>query len=134
MNYGFAHEGKVFGPDGLIQTSDVDAHNREQEQAEIEWLKTGPERVFLYVKHGPLSASQWDSWALPDGGKRIAITTWPGTSVATHVYIGPRRNIGFGWHSYRRAVSCRIFGVLYHGWYFESSGNYCRLRKAKRQA
>lgn len=32
-----------------------------------------------------------------------------------------------------QAVTCRIFGVLYHGWYMESSGDYCRLKKAKKQ-
>lgn len=130
MNYGFQHEGKVYGPDGQIKTSDVDAHNRVTEQQEIEWLKTGPERVSLYVRESLKTPNSWD---ITSGENGPAITTWLGTQVSTHLWIGPRRNVGFGFHTYRRAVTCRIFGTLYHGWYMESSGNYCRLRKAKNQ-
>lgn len=64
--------------------------------------------------------------------RRIDIQTWLGTPIATHVWIGPRRYMGFN-RAYRRPVSCRINGVLYHGWYFESSGDYCRLKKARKQ-
>lgn len=136
MNYAFDFKDHgVFGPDGKlpIASTEVAMHNKEQETAEIAWLKTGPPNVFLYVKHGAITGSAWDSWALPGGATRIAINTWLGTSVGTHVYIGPRRNVGFGFHTYRRAVSCRIFGIQYHGWYMESSGQYCRLRRAKVQ-
>ena len=140
MDYAFQHEGKVFIPDGrahslentldLTGTAAVDAHNREQEQAEIAMLKTHPDRAFLYVKEKLLSPSSWD---MAQNSERIAVTTWLGTAVSDHCWIGPRRAMGFGFHSYRRAISARIFGVTYHGWYFESTGNYCRLRKAKRQ-
>lgn len=125
--YAFVHDGKAYGPDGVIKDTegtplaadDADAYNREVERQEIDWLKTGPDRVFLYVRHGQSQTS--------------GVTTWLGTDVATEVQIGRRVNVGFGRHTYRRSVVCRIFGVRYVGWYLESSGSYCRLRKAKRQ-
>ena len=118
--YAFNFNGHgVFTPDGRTdEITDTRAHNLAVEQAEIEWLKTHPDKVFLYVKLTPTNSD---------------IHTWLGTSVATHVWIGNRVSSGFGMHTYRRAVTCQIFGVLYHGWYMESSGDYCRLKKAKRQ-
>jgi hypothetical protein len=109
------------GKDDSIQ--DADAHNRELERAEIEMLKQHPDKLFLYVKHGT-------------DGYPHSITTWLGTVVndfgrQTPVF-GNKVHVGFG-YSYRRSVDCVIFGVRYVGWYFESSGSYCRLRKAKNQ-
>lgn len=132
MPYAFVHQDKAFGPSGLIKdtsgvpTLDASAYNAELERQEIRWLKTGPERVFLYYHEPP---------TMPDSeyGMARTLRTWLGTVVSANVQIGPRRNVGFA-GSYRRAVSARIFGVLYHGWYFESSGNYCRLKRAKRQS
>lgn len=128
MEYAFEHEGKGFLPSGStpIPASDVAEHNKELEAAEIAWLKTGPDAAVLYVKHS--KTFDGDTKGIP-----FSITTWLGTQVSESAFFGPRRHIGFGYHTYRRAVTCRIFGVLYHGWYMESSGNYCRLRKAKNQ-
>lgn len=134
-DYAFVHEGQAFTPDGrLPAATDADAHNRDTEAREIAWLKTAPERVFLYVT----MPAAYDSKAYPAGrvqplsGTRVH--TWLGTDVATNVVIGMSYTIrgGFG-TSRRRSVSCRIFGVRYVGTYYESSGDYCRLRKAKRQ-
>ena len=115
-NEGYAFEFKghgVFTPDGRADgITDAVKHNRELEAKELEWLRTGPEKVFLYVR-------------MPD-----AITTFLGTPVATHVVVGLRVRMGFG-GAYRRSVSCKIFGVRYVGWYMESSGSYCRLRRTK---
>ena len=63
----------------------------------------------------------------------LSIHTFLGTPVATHIVIGRKRHMGFGFKSYRRAVDCRIFGTRYVGWFMESSGDYCKLRKAKVQ-
>ena len=118
MGYAIEHEGKQFTPEGIV-TEDgrtTEERNRETERKEIEWLRTGPERVFLYVSENP--------WR---------ITTWLGTRVSTQESIGPKVYVGFGHNTYRRAVRCQIFGVLYHGWYMESSGSYCRLKRAKKQ-
>jgi hypothetical protein len=59
------------------------------------------------------------------------VGTWLG-GFQTPAWIGQSHHIGFG-GSTRRPITCRIFGVLYHGWYYESSGSYCRLKRAKRQ-
>lgn len=162
-DYAFGHQGKAFTPTGTpvaLSQENIDALNRETERAEIARLQTGPDRVFLYVRMPPnashtgyygnslssccrvalsmhaiacpvcrLTASQMHLNHSADA----QIQTWLGTPIATHVRIGPRRAMGFGYHSYRRPVSCRLYGVLYHGWYMESSGDYCRLTKAKRQ-
>lgn len=94
------------------------------ESREIESLKAHPDRVVLYV----------GSQTMPDIGLRDmpCITTWLGTIVSQWCKMGPR--VYVGWNgAYRRYINCRIFGVRYVGWYMESSGNYCRLRKAKVQ-
>lgn len=101
-----------------------EARNSLIESQEIEHLKTGPEKCVLYV-HKVRDIRENYTY--------FDIGLWNGTRIATHVSVGPRRNVGFGFHTYRRAVTCRIFDVLYHGWYMESSGDLVRLRKAKKQ-
>lgn len=135
MDYAISHEGKAFTPNGRAEIADVDAHNRELEQAEIAWLKTGPERVMLYVKMPTPSEYERANKITPLSG--AVITTWLGTVVSDKPScVGSYSYFpGFyGTRSKRRPVDCRIFGVRYTGWYFESSGSYCRLRKAKKQA
>ncbi len=123
--YAFDFQGGTFTPDGKIEVPSTEAHNQATEDAEIAYLKTGPQNAYLYVKH-PVTH--------PDGSVGCwKVTTWPGTVICTAAAVGPRRYIGFGYHTYRRAISANIYGVLYHGWYMESSGDYCRLTKAKRQ-
>ena len=108
---------------------DITEANRETERKEIEWLKTAPDKVFLYVN---LPYTYWKDEYGWNG--LVEIGTWLGTRLNEGpAYLGPSRGSGFGDWTSRRAVSCRIFGTLYHGWYMESSGDYCRLRKAKKQ-
>lgn len=137
--YTFDLQGRAYSPDGSrAESADTgtEARNKQTEQDEIAWLKTGPDKVFLYVKMP-------DSYEEEPYAKRMAmcafamggihspnITTWLGTSVATDVWVGRSQRIGFGGAT-RRAVTCLIYGIRYNGWYFESSGSYCRLRKAK---
>jgi len=124
MNYAFDFQGKVFTPDGRI---DLDAakvadHNKEIESAELAWLATGPDKVFLYVRDADHSLL-----------RPYTITTFLGTVVSTgYVGVGPRSRVGFGHNTYRRSVSCLIFGRKYRGWYMESSGDYCWLTRSKR--
>jgi hypothetical protein len=133
MAYEFLHEGNAYTPDGdqprATDQTDVDARNREIEAGELDWLRTGPDRVFLYV--GPLTPFAGRIGHTTCTGQ---IQTWLGTALCTAA-IGPARKFrcwGY-WPSVRRSVDCRIFGVRYVGWYMESSGSYCRLRKARRQ-
>lgn len=137
MNYGFNHQGRSFFPDGATPVAETqaqtDARNRETEAHEIEWLKTHPEKVFLYIQ---LLARQRDNVSSISGAAGFArVHTWLGTTLDPNAYVGPSREFPcFGpFPSRRRSVECVIFGARYVGWYFESSGDYCRLRKAKRQ-
>ena len=128
MNYAITHQNQTFTPDGRIDlpVTDVDAYNQALESAEIERIKSDkPDHLFLYVK---ALESQ------PHASQRADVTTFLGTRLNNQtVILGPRVHFGFNRWTYKRSLSVRIFGVLYHGWYFESSGDYCRLKKAKRQ-
>jgi len=117
MNYAFQHQDTCYGPNGRldIDAAKADDYNKAQEQVELDWLKTSPDKVFLYV------------------GANGHLTTWLGTVISTEVQMGARAYVGFDRYTYRRPLTALIFGTLYHGWYMESSGNYCRLKKAKRQ-
>lgn len=129
MSYGFLHNGRVFTADATAAVTtqrDVDLSNREIEARELAWLKTAPDKVFLYVKEPP-DANDPRAWY---------VATWPGTIVSDgRAFVGPSVPVGgiSGCDATRRSVECRIFGVRYVGWYYESAGDYCRLRKAKRQ-
>jgi len=150
-SYVFTHGEEHFSPEGAVSlTTSAHDHNLEVERQEIAHLQTAPDRVFLYVtestivksccrlavKHGtgeagcPICRTR-----LADMQKGPAITTWLGTHIATHVELGPVYKIPAfgGWPSSRQSVRCRINGVQYHGTYYKSSGNYCRLQKSKRQ-
>jgi hypothetical protein len=131
VSYAFVHEGKAYGPSGSIkdvegtplEAKDADGYNKALEAQEIEWLKTGPERLFLYISREEPKDGFTGMWT---------VTTWLGTKLA-YAAMGSKVQVGFGMHTYRRAMSATIFGVLYHGWFYESSGDYCRLKRAKRQ-
>lgn len=125
MEYAFKFADKgTFVPSGKAEIENVEAYNKEQEAAEIAWLKSAPNKCFLYVHDGV---------NVGNGHAPCWITTWLGTRVSDSESFGGRVRVGFGFHSYRRSVDCRIFGTRYVGWYMESSGSYCRLRKAKVQ-
>lgn len=125
--YAITHEGKALSPDGLITdiegtpllAADPDAYNKALEAQELEHFKSGPERIMAYVR-------------MPKDGQCAKVNTWLGTELG-NAWLGHRAYVGFGMHTYRRAVTVRIFGTLYHGWYFESSGDYCHLKRAKIQ-
>ena len=133
MTYAIEHNSTAYGPDGVIPGLEhVEDYNKKLEARELAWLQTHPDKICLYVVHptkqfnGPGMCGPID----PDYSWKL--TTWLGTVVCPHVFMGAKQRIGFG-GSYRRALTATICGTLYHGWYMESSGDYCRLRKAKRQ-
>lgn len=137
MNYAFEHDGKTYTPNGTIEVGNVEAHNRELEAREIEWLKTGPDKVFLYVH--PAGSRQVSYSRGGGSGERsqshgpYSVRTWLGTVLDSHAVVGAEVWSNLDRWTHKRAISCRIFGVLYHGWYMESSGDYCRLKKAKKR-
>lgn len=128
--YAITHDGKAIGPDGLITdvegtplaAEDAEAYNQAVEKAELEHIKTSPKHIFAYVKK-------------PSGVEpnrvSASVHTWRGVHLGW-AWLGSRAYVGFG-NSYRRAVTVRIFDTLYRGWYMESSGDYCKLTKAKKQ-
>jgi hypothetical protein len=132
--YAFTHQDKGYLPQGgTIPAPTVPNHNKETAHKEMEWLQTHPDSVFLYIKHIPTDATAMQRAVGSYTVESWQLTNWLGTALDAHVQMGPRRHVGFGYNTYRRAVTARIFGVTYHGWYMESSGDYCRLRKAKIQ-
>jgi len=134
--HAITHYGKAIGTDGLItdvegtplKADDADAYNKAVEAQQIEWLKTAPDKVTLYVKH--------EGWQGVKPNKLWShsgyITTWPGT-ILCHAWIGSEVSGGLYGNAKKASVDCLIFGVRYVGWYYCSSGDYCILRKAKRQ-
>lgn len=130
--YAFAHNSMAYGPDGPIkdvegtplEAKDSDEYNRQVEAQELEHIKTGPDRLMIYIVKPKDDCIYWSA------------RTWLETFLG-NCWLGPRQIMGFQSRyiggSYRRAVTVRIFGTLYHGWYFESSGSYARLKKAKKQ-
>ena len=135
--YAITHNGKAYGPNGLITDTEgtpllaehTADYNRQLEEQEMAHIKTGPDNLFLYARITEIGSPSYFS------SSRGTISTWPGTALDPNANFGPKRNFPcFGpFPSVRRAVTCRIYGVLYHGWYFESSGDYCRLKRSKRQ-
>lgn len=125
MDYIFEHEGKQYSPDGIVSVPDMTLANKQTELDEIERLKMHPERLFLYVSHA--------RDILRSAPAECQITTWLGTVLDARAHMGPSREFPcFGpFSSRRRAVRCVLFGVAYHGWYMESSGNYVRLKRSK---
>ena len=114
---------------------DAADYNKALEAQELVWLQTHPDKVMLYVQHPELDMrGRVGNAHYCDVAYRYKIITWMGTPVAVgaNCWVGDRARVGWG-RDYRRPVRATIFGVLYHGWYMESSGDYCRLKKAKRQ-
>lgn len=96
------------------------AGSREHAEAEIARLQhDGDTRPLFVVAQVP--DLEW------------SIGTWLGTPIATHVTVNPHRTPGFN-GSYRHHVRCKIAGAWYSGWYYASSGDYCRLRKCQVQS
>lgn len=109
---------------------DSETQNKRIELEEIAHLHTAPNKVFAYVREAERTTYQIQNRIWPHQGH--AIITWLGTPIAENVSIHDRTTGGmFGYNSYKYHVTCTIFGVKYNGWYYASSGNYCRLYKLK---
>ena len=137
---GFAieHQGKGFTPDGCAHIANVETYNQKLEREQIAELQAHPERAFLYVKHsgftnihGETSPKIFRTPEFPYWKHTGSIMLWTGVVLDAKAWIGELRRDNFG--GKRAAVDCLIFGVRYTGWYFYSAGDYCRLKRAKRQ-
>ena len=143
MPYAINHNGKAYGPFGEIKDvegtplkpKDTDAYNKALEAKELDYLRTGPDKCFLYIQQPDKECTQHTASGNENKGNMyFGVCTWLGTRLG-NAWVGNRAYSGFQGHfrAYRRSVTVRIFGTLYHGWWFESSGDYVRLKKAKRQ-
>ena len=109
MNYAIPHAGKVYGPDGLIKdvegtrlkAEDVEEYNKACEKSEIEWLKTGPEKVTLYVKTVDDTQASMDAFVRGGWNREnldpknfkshhYALATWLGTEIDPRIRMGPK--------------------------------------------
>lgn len=137
MNYAFEHQGKAYTQDRVIDAPDMNKHNKEVEAKELEWLRTAPDKVTLYVKASgstriPFSSSGRRGERNQSFGP-YAVHTRLGTVLDANALVGHEVWSNLDFWTHKRSVSCHIFGTLYHGWFMESSGDYCRLKRAKRQ-
>lgn len=118
--YTVTHEGKAYSPDGLAPINRLT--NEETSALELyEFVTFKPSALFAYVHLEKPSAF--------DAGDRY-ITTWQGDRLGTITYIGYAYRSNFG--DTRRSIKIRaINGLIYSGTYYESSGDYCRVRALK---
>lgn len=64
--------------------------------------------------------------------ERKIITTWTGDQLGQIAYFGPRFSLfGNKWNYARRIRVVGDNGLIYHGTYYESAGDYCRLDISK---
>lgn len=98
--------------------------NKEVSAVEVfEFLRDKPTRYFAYVKGFNPKYNRWG------GGESGELTTWTGEHLGT-ITFGRRYVLPNG--SARVPVRVQaINGLAYHGTYFESSGDYARLRACK---
>lgn len=91
--------------------------------------KNVPDKLVAYISHRKMPPRD----STGEGVDAYCVITWEGRFLGW-AWLGPQRHYCTPGCHYRRAVTVRIGGTLYHGWYFLSSGDYCRLKKAKRQS
>jgi hypothetical protein len=102
----------------------VDSQNSITSAHEVyEWLQHPPTRYFAYVK----VTRNAQGYSTGSG----VLTTWTGDILGT-VQLGRRYSTGGFARSTRRSITVvGTNGVKYHGTYYESSGDYCRIKRNK---
>lgn len=99
----------------IVHAADIDRSptNEERSACEVyEWTVNPPDRYFLYVN------------------RTREATTWTGDKLGT-VSFGSEYRDNFG----GKRVPITVYGtngVKYHGTYYTSSGDYARIKRAKR--
>lgn len=135
MDYGFAHDGKVFTPNGsTVSPTENDARNAAIEAAELERWKAQPETMLAYYHFQdeqrtsrPYRRPYLESFYPPLNGAHVAVWrgAWIGTIVSARVY---RHNFG------ARMVSMRVRGTngaMYYGRASWDCGTCITLHKSK---
>jgi hypothetical protein len=126
--HGFHHEGRTYFPDGAAplaeSPAECDARNRKQAAQEVEAFRVRTaDRVFAY----------WRDARPDDPRSRAEITTWNGAHLARVVWQGrPYHCPAFGRQSTRINFTAQgIDGRTWYGTYYQSSGDYVRMRAAR---
>lgn len=116
MDYGFAHEGKIYTPDqSSVDAADNEARNRALDLAELQAWSKCPEQWHCYVT----------------GGSRD-VTTWLGSKIGT---ITSRTTFSTNLSRRVTAITVRgTNGATYHGRFGADWSQLCRLTKSKKQA
>jgi len=131
--YAFHFEGHGdYTPDGKIDNPPLT--NDELSAIEL-WgfCNQPPERLFAYIRKS--TAANVPYRRMPSGyGASFdhLVTTWIGDSLG-EARLGNAYHCPAFWRqSTRRSVTLHaVNGYWYYGTYFESSGDYCRLRRGK---
>ena len=112
--YVFDFGGRQYDPNGTVQVSDVDTHNRAVEAAELATWATQPDRWIVYVDL-----------------VNMRVTTWLGTELGTlracHVWTF-RHNFG------SRMTTIRFRGTngaTYAGRFGSDWSQACKVRKVR---
>lgn len=97
--------------------------NEERSALEVYRFKNDPpDRYVAYVSL-PADRARDEAYA------RGRMTTWTGDDLGA-CYLGGTVRDNFGGKRYPIRVE-GINGRKYHGWYYASSGNYCRVKACK---
>ena len=108
--------------------NDVDRRNKETSRLEVkEWLSNPPNRYFLYIRESA-KLREPDKWLGNVGPAHEGLaTTWMGDVLGT-VLFGRRYRSNFGDWRIPVTVLGRN-GWTYRGTYFQSAGNYARVKR-----
>lgn len=112
-----------------IMSAEVEAKNKETSRKEVaDWLANPPQQYFAYVKQVENTERIGCSLSTYFRGELI---TWMGDKLG-FIYGGRpyRDNMG------ATRISIDVVGtngVLYYGTYYQSTGDYCRIKAYKNQ-
>lgn len=126
-NYAFVHDGRAYTPNGAqLAASDVDAHNKQVEQAELAYLASNPERFTAYIGAKLGDAMGCDKFS--DGSRR-ALNTWLGTKIGT-CFLSSSWPVRSRLEPRMYQVYAIVNGVDYTGRGF-GEGMACNFRRCK---
>lgn len=133
MDYGFAHDGKVYTPNGTqgIGTAENETRNKALETRELERIATAPERITAYYDFPEdremRGGTQYASTFRPSL-RDAHVTTWMGTRIGT---ITSARVYLHNWNSRMVSMNVTINGIGYYGRASWDHGTCINLRRAK---
>lgn len=131
-DYGFAHEGRIYTPNGTpdVPVAENDARNAAIEAAELAYWRTAPARMVAYYKFADDCRASSLAFHTARTLSDCTVATWRGVKLGTitraKVY---RHNFG------GRMVSIRVMGTNGHEYHGRASydwGTVITLRRCGR--